>query len=162
VGVGFPLLRWVALVGLATGAVRASAFGPYRGKETGETALLRRLLDTLQPGDVLVADRSYCSYWIVALAAARGVHVVFRKHPLRHTDFRSGRRLGRDDPVVTWTKPPRPPWMTPAEYEALPATRTLREMRTQLTQPGCRVRERVVVTTLRDADRYANEDLVEL
>ena len=43
-GVGFPILRWVALLGLTTGAVLASAFGPWRGKQTGETALFRTLL----------------------------------------------------------------------------------------------------------------------
>src|SRR5205823_3933911 len=57
------------------------------------------------------AGRYYCSYWLIALAQARGVHVVFRQHQLRHTDFRRGRRLGRDDHVVTWNKPPRPKWM---------------------------------------------------
>lgn len=161
-GVGFPLLRWVALIGLATGAVLGSAFGPYRGKQTGETALFRTLLDTLRPGDVLVADRYYCSYWMVALALARGVHVVFRQHQLRHTDFRRGRRLGHDDHVVTWTKPQRPTWMQQADYDALPATLTLREMRTPITQPGCRVKELVVVTTLLDLDAYSKEDILDL
>src|SRR5260370_2914017 len=80
-GVGFPVLRWVAVLGLATGALLGSAFGPWRGKEAGETALVRTLLADLRPGDVLVADRYYCSYWMVALALARGVQVLFRKHP---------------------------------------------------------------------------------
>ena len=93
-GVGFPILRWVALLGLATGAVLDSAFGPYRGKQTGETALFRSLLKSLCLGDIVLADRYYCSYWLVALLQAQGVDVVFRKHHLRHTDFRSGRRLG--------------------------------------------------------------------
>lgn len=161
-GVGFPLLRWVALVGLATGALLASAFGPYRGKQTGESALFRTLLGDLRPGDVLVADRYYCSYWIVALARARGVHVVFRKHQLRHTDFRTGRRLGRDDHLVTWTKPKCPAWMEQTDYEALPQTLTLRETRTQITKPGCRVKELVVITTLLDHDAYAKEDILDL
>jgi len=161
-GVGFPLLRWVALVGLATGAVLASAFGPWRGKQTGETALFRTLLDDLRPGDVLVADRYYCSYWIVALALARGVHVVFRKHQLRHTDFRTGRRLGRNDHIVTWTKPQRPAWMEQADYDALPATLSLREVRTQITKPGCRVEELVVVTTLLDPAAYPTADILDL
>ena len=79
-GVGFPILRWVALLGLATGAVLDSAFGPCRGKETGETALFRSLLQSLRQGDVVLADRYYCSYWLVALLLANGVDVVFRKH----------------------------------------------------------------------------------
>jgi hypothetical protein len=161
-GVGFPILRWVALLGLATGALLASAFGPWRGKQTGETALLRTLLEELHPGDVLVADRYYCSYWIVALALARGVQVVFRKHQLRHTDFRTGRRLGRNDHVVTWTKPQRPAWMEQADYEALPATLSLREVRKQIATPGCRVQELVVVTTLLDPVTYALEDITDL
>ena len=161
-GVGFPILRWVALLGLATGAVLASAFGPWRGKQTGETALFRTLLDDLRPGDVLVADRYYCSYWVVALALARGVHVVFRKHHLRHTDFRTGRRLGRNDHVVTWTKPQRPAWMGQADYEALPATLSLREGRTRITTPGCRVKDLVVVTTLLDPDAYPLVDILDL
>jgi hypothetical protein len=161
-GVGFPIARWVALLGLATGALLASAFGPWRGKQTGETALFRTLLDDLERGDVLVADRYYCSYWLVALVLLRGVHVVFRKHQLRHTDFRTGRRLGRNDHVVTWSKPARPAWMERADYEALPTTLSLREVRTQITTPGCRVKDLVVVTTLLDANAYQMVDILDL
>src|SRR6266851_4269625 len=161
-GVGFPILRWVALLGLATGAVLDSAFGPYRGKQTGETALFRALLPSLRQGDVVLADRYYCSYWLVALLQAQGVDVVFRKHHLRHTDFRRGRRLGRNDHVVTWTKPQRPKWMDPETYAALPATLTLREVRGQVTTPGCRVQELIVVTTFLDDNAYPTEDILEL
>lgn len=161
-GVGFPLLRWVALIGLATGAVLDSAFGPYRGKETSELALFRTLLSTLNQGDVVVADRYYCSYWMVAILQAQGIDVVFRKHHLRHTDFRCGRRLGRNDHIVTWTKGPRPKWMDEATYESVPGTLELREVRTMVTTPGCRVKELVVVTTLRDDDSYTKEEILDL
>ena len=161
-GIGFPLLRWVALVSLATGAVFDSAFGPWRGKQTGETALFRTLLDGLQRGEVLVADRYYCSYWMVALAQLRGVHVVFRQHHLRHTDFRRGQRLGRHDHIVTWTKPARPKWMDAETYAALPATLTLRELRGKVTTPGCRVQELIVVTTFLDDNAFPVEDILEL
>ena len=161
-GVGFPLLRWVALLGLATGAVIDSAFGPWRGKQTGETALFRTLLERLQPGEVLVADRYYCSYWMVALAKQRGVLVVFRQHHLRHTDFRRGQRLGRHDHLVTWTKPDRPKWMDQETYDALPATLRLREVRGHTATPGCRVEELIVITTLLDEDDYPREEILEL
>ena len=161
-GVGFPLLRWVALIGLATAAVLDSAFGPCRGKETGETALFRTMLDSLRPGDVLVADRYYCSYWLIALAQARGVHVVFRKHQLRSTDFRRGRRLGHQDHVVTWTKPARPKWMDEDTYAELPNELAVREVRGSITTPGCRTRSIVVITTLTDAREYPREAILEL
>jgi IS4 transposase len=161
-GVGFPIIRWVAMLGLATGAVLDSAFGPYRGKQTGETALFRSLLSSLRPGDVVLADRYYCSYWLVALLLAQGVDVVFRKHHLRHTDFRRGHRLGRNDHIVTWTKPECPEWMDAATYETLPDTLALREMRTQLAIPGCRVEQIIVITTLCDPDTFPPADILEL
>ena len=46
-GLGFPLIRWVALISLATAAVEGFADGPYAGKATGETALFRQLLEEL-------------------------------------------------------------------------------------------------------------------
>jgi hypothetical protein len=49
IGLGFPLVRMVALISLATGVVRDLALGPYQGKDTGETALFRSLWDGLKP-----------------------------------------------------------------------------------------------------------------
>src|SRR5205823_15095920 len=67
-GVGFPMLRLVVRLSLATACLLDMAVAPYQGKETGETALLRQLLDAVNAGDLLVADRYYCTYWLVALA----------------------------------------------------------------------------------------------
>jgi hypothetical protein len=161
-GVGFPIVRWVALIALATGVVLDSAFAPYRGKQTGEPALLRAMLDCLRPGDVVVADRYYCSYWMVALLLAHGVDVVFRQHQLRKTDFRRGWRLGRNDHVVAWEKPKRPPWMDQATYDSLPPSLRLREVRGQVATPGCRVKQLVIVTSLRDDEVYATAEILDL
>src|SRR4029077_3410534 len=60
-GLGFPIARMVVLLSLATAMVKGLAIGPYAGKETGESALLRELLGRLGQGDILLADRYYCS-----------------------------------------------------------------------------------------------------
>jgi putative transposase len=161
-GLGFPIIRMVVLLSLATAALLDMAFGPYCGKETGETALLRQLLGAVPAGDVLLADRYYCSYWMVALAQGRGVDVVFRLHQLRAYDFRRGKRLGRDDHIVSWRKPQRPDWMDEATYVALPEHLTVREIRYQVRTPGFRVDELVIATTLTDATLYTQEDLADL
>jgi putative transposase len=150
-GLGFPMVRLVVLLSLATAALLGMAKGPYQGKETGETALLRQLLAEVPAGDILLADRYYCTYWLVALARAGGLDVVFRLHHLRVYDFRRGRRLGKDDHVVTWPKPQRPDWMDAATYAAIPEQLTVREIRFQVRTPGCRVEELVIATTLTDA-----------
>lgn len=161
-GLGFPVIRFVVLLTLATAALVDAALGPYSGKESGETALLRTLFESLRDDDVLVADRYYCSYWMLAMLQERGIDCVFRLHQLRLYDFRRGRRLGPDDHIVTWIKPQRPDWMDEATYAALPDSLTLREMRTRVTKPGFRVKELVVVTTLTDDASYPSADVLDL
>jgi len=65
-GVGLPIARAVAIISLATACVMDLAIGPYKGKETGETALLRSMLGSLVAGDVAVMDRYYCSFMMIA------------------------------------------------------------------------------------------------
>jgi hypothetical protein len=161
-GLGFPILRIVKAFSLATGAVCGAHWGPYQGKETGETALARELLDLFEPGDVLVADSHYCSYWIVALAQQRGLEVVFRQHHKRKTDFAQGRRLGRRDHVVRWKKGPRPKWMDQAMYDSLPDELVMRECEVRVEQDGFRTRQYVVATTFLDPEEVDREALAEL
>jgi putative transposase len=161
-GLGFPIVRLVVLLSLATAGLLGMALAPYEGKETGETALLRKLLADVPAGDVLLADRYYCSYWLVALAQARGLEVVFRMHQLRHYDFRRGQRLGPEDHLATWHRPRRPAWMDEATYATIPATLTVRELRTGIRAPGCRIQELAIATTLTDAEDFAKEDITDL
>jgi hypothetical protein len=146
----------------ATAALVGAAYGPVKGKESGETALFRTLLGQLQKGDVVVADRYFCSYWMLALLGQLGVDAAFRLHQRRHCDFRRGQRFGRHDHVVQWPKPQRPEWMDNATYESLPDELTLREVRVIIETPGVRVRSLVVVTTLLDVKQYSRNDIAEL
>ncbi len=61
-GLGFPIARALGILSLITGCMIAAAMGPFQGKQTGETALLRRLLAFFRPGDVAVGDRYFCNY----------------------------------------------------------------------------------------------------
>ena len=161
-GLGFPMIRLVVLLTFATASVVGAAFGPHQGKETGETALFRQLLGCLRAGDVVVADRYYCSYWMVALLQVLGVDVAFRLHQRRHYDFRRGQRLGPGDHVVVWAKPARPAWMDAETYAGLPEELTIREVRFRVTQPGYRSKEIIVATTLCDVRRYRKNDIADL
>src|SRR6516165_2604930 len=72
-GLGFPLARLVVVFCLATGVVLESAIGPAKGKRTGENTLFRSLWDGLEEGEVILADRAYCSYFDIAMLRDRGV-----------------------------------------------------------------------------------------
>ena len=161
-GLGFPMIRMVLLLSLATAAMTNMAYGPYQGKDKGEPALLRQLLGDVPAGTVLLADRYYCSYWMLALALARDLDVVFRLHQKRHYDFRKGQRLGPDDHIVAWHKPPRPDWMNEETYAALPETLQVREVRYTVATAGARTKNIVIATTLLDAEKYTADMLTDL
>jgi hypothetical protein len=86
--------------------------GPYQGKQTGEPALLRDLLQRLEAGDIAVADRFYCSFMMIALLLGQGTQVCARKHQKRHSDFRRGIRLGKHDHLIVWPRPAPPDSMS--------------------------------------------------
>ena len=161
-GVGLPIARAVAILSLATACVTDVAIGPYSGKQTGETALLRKVFDRLSEEDIAVMDRYYCSFMMIALLLAQGTQVCTRKHQRRHSDFRRGRRLGKYDHIIVWTRPVRPEWMDEATYEQIPETLELREIRYWVVEPGRRTRSIDVITTLTDAEQYTKEEIAQL
>ena len=162
IGLGFPLVRMVAIISLATGVARDLAMGPYRGKETGEPALFRALMDGLAAGEIVVGDRVFASYFGIAGLVQRGVDGVFRMHQRRKVDFRRGRCVGFEDQVVSWVKPERPEWMDEVTYAQSDGEMPVRELRFRVDQRGYRVHEIVLVTTLLDAELYTKEELADL
>lgn len=161
-GIGFPIARACAVLSLATTSLLELELGPYSGKETGETALLRKLLEAFSPGDVLVADRCYCSFLMIGLFLLRRVDVCVRLHQRRHTDFRRGKRLGKHDHLILWTKPLRPAWMDAVLYDALPDELVLRELDFQIVEPGRRCRSITIVTSLTDPQVYFKAEIATL
>ena len=153
-GLGFPIVRLVGLLCAATGAVLDAAIGPCLGKTGSEHALFRQLLGSIAAGDLILADRYYCAYFVIALLRAQGADVLFQQHQSRHTDFRKGLRLGSRDHVVAWVKPKAcPDWLTREQYDAFPDTLELREIK---------VNSKVLVTTLLCATQAPKKALAEL
>jgi hypothetical protein len=161
-GLGFPIVRLVVLLSLATAMVRDMALGPYAGKETGEPALFRELLEGVDPRTIFLADRYYCSYFLIALALLGRRDFVVRLHQCRKTDFGQTERLGEGDHLVEWKRPARPDWMDHAVYERIPKSITLRLVEVQVHEPGFRVESLTVATTLTDVDEYPREEIATL
>ncbi len=148
-GCGYPILRILALLSLATGLLSAWAMGPWR---QSELALLQTLWDGLRTGDVLLADRGFCSWGLLAMCLERKLDAVFRVKGPRRKDFRYGKRLSRDERLVEWKKPKEPAWtLTAAQWAALPQVLILRLVRCQLQTPGFRTQKVILVTTLLDS-----------
>lgn len=151
-GCGFPILRLTGLFSLATGLFTAWATGAWRGHEL---QLLNQLWDHFDPDDVLLGDRGFCSWGVLALCLHHRLHAVVRARGNKRSDFRRGQRLGRDERLVRWSKPSLQPRTIPAELWArLPSELTLRLVRCRIDHPGLRTREVILVTTLLEQVRY--------
>jgi hypothetical protein len=162
-GVGCPIARIVVVFSLAVGVVIDAAIGPYKGKQTGENNLFRRLLGCFLPGEIALADGYYASFWDFAFLLERGVDLVARAHHKRKLDFRNGLKLGPYDQVIRYWKPvQRPAWLDRATYERLPDSIQVRQLRYSIEQPGFRTRLITLATTLVDANRYSADALANL
>ena len=139
---------------MQSGLLLDAEVGPYSGKGTGETALLRKLMGALRAGDILVADSYYCTYWLLADCLARGVHVVMRNHHLRDDAPIDAQRLTKDQCVAVWTRPPRPAWMDEANYATMPETLKVRLVESINEQPGQRTEKITIATTLLNHKLY--------
>lgn len=148
-GVGFPIARACVVLSLANACIFNIAFGPYAGKETSEVALLRKVLDSFKPGDVLLADRFFCSYFMLVILKTMGVDVCMRLHQIRHVDYSNVEWLGDNDCIDTWYRPPKAKWMSQELYDSLPKQLKIRIISFN-AKTDRQTEPLVVVTTLLD------------
>ncbi len=178
-GCGFPVAKWLALFDLTTGVLR-SATAPLRSHEMSRSAAISR---ELEPGDVVLGERGFCSYAHLASLVRRGLHGVFRVHQKQIVDLTPGRAgarrgskdlpglprsrwvlaQGDSDQIVVWCKPKgKPSWMGTEEYATLPEEITVRELRYRVEVPGYRVRAITLVATLLDTATYPASSMADL
>jgi hypothetical protein len=158
-GCGFPVVAFVAVFCLATGALLDLALGKWFLHDLSLFYFVRK---SLVWGDILLADRGFCSYTEMALLWRRGVDSVMRMHQRRLTDFRRGTVLGVKDHVVCWHRPDQRRGLRRKDYRCLPKTLRVRELRYRVAVRGFRTREVTLATTLLDAQAYSAEALAEL
>ena len=174
-GCGFPMIKLLGLLDLATGMIVQLSMFCLATHEMSQAAAMTAML---RPGDVLLGDRGFCSFAHLALLALKKIDAVFRVHQKQIVDFtpnrahqrrgkkrhvrgrptsRFVRRLGKDDQLVQWVKPPKKPtWMTQQQYDQLPATLVIRELRYCINIPGRRTR---VVVMPRQIAMYLSKTL---
>ncbi len=99
---------------------------------------------------------------MIALLLGQGTQTCARKHHLRHSDFRQGRRLGKHDHlIVGLDHNAQRGWMRRLISKFLRPL-VLREIRFSIVEPGRRTKSIEIITTLIDADDYSKEDIAEL
>lgn len=157
-GLGFPIARACVVLSLAHACMEALAIGPYAGKDTGESALLRHVLDCFKPGEVLLADRYFCSFFMLAILKSRGVDVCMRLHQHRQVDLSKAQWLGDNDYIDTWTRPQKAKWMSQTLYDSIPERLPIRIVMLEAIE-NSRTEALEVVTTLLDPKAYPASEI---
>jgi Transposase DDE domain len=159
-GCGFPVLKFLLLFSLNSGAVLNVVMGSLHNHDL---RLLRQLREELQEGDILLGDRVYGEYHTLATLPQRGVDLVARLHQKRRIDFRRAQPLARNDGLFVFHKSPMPSTlMSPAQWRRLPEQITVRIIRFTASIRGFRQRRITLVTTLLDPELYPAEQLMAL
>lgn len=159
-GCGFPMMRLTAMFSLSSGALLNRACGPLA---THERTLWHELWDSLQQGDVVLADRGFCGYADFGLLLGQGVDCVMRLHGRRSVGVREIEKLGKGDYLVEWIKSkPHPDWISKEDWQQMPDTLTVRHITFKVPVPGLRTQEVTVATTLIEPDKYPASAFAEL
>ena len=159
-GCGFPVLKFLVLFSLSSGAILRVVTGHWRNHDV---RLLRGLLDALQKGDILLGDRAYGDYLTLASLPKQGVDVVARLHGSRKVDYRKAlKRLGRHDGLFEWSKGyEKSKLLSLAQWRKVPQTIVVRIICFDAVVRGRKLRIRLV-TTLLDPLAYSAPKLVAL
>ena len=181
-GCGFPTAHLLVLFHAQSGLLLDAWASPLR---TGDLAQVPEAHMHLDAGDVLIGDESFSSYAHLAMLMRLGLHGLFPLHRRRVADFTEGRphstagggrdrvagaarsrwvrSLGEQDQLVEYFKPrDLPAWMSRQEYDALPASIVVRELRRTVRRPGLGSVTLKMVTTLLDPAGYSAAELLEL
>jgi len=154
----FPMMRFVVLFSLWSGAILAAAPGSLA---VSELSLLAQLFGQLAKGDIVIGDRGFGCYPLIGLLR-QTLGVDFIGRTTRRIDGRRRlQRLERNDWLIEWKKGAVPsPWMSLLQWQGLPATLTLRAVKGSLFQKGFRVRQVTVITTLLNAKEYPAREIL--
>jgi hypothetical protein len=159
-GCGFPLIKFLVLFSLSSGAIVRVALAHWKNHDL---RLLHGLWNALEKGDILLGDRAYGEYLTLAALPPRGVDVVARMHGARRVDFRKAiKRLGRHDGLFQWDKGyQQSEILNSQQWSQVPAQISVRLLRFDAVIRR-RKKRITLVTTLLDPVAYPAHELIGL
>lgn len=182
-GLGFPTSHLLLTMDQASGLLVDCVDSPLY---TGDVSKTPSAHQHLSEGDIILGDDAFAGWAHLALILQAKLHAVMPAHHMRIVDFTPDRAhvtreqntskksagqprsrvvktLGTDDQIVEYFKPKnKPAWMDPEQWEPLPESITVREIRRTVKRDGFRPITATIVTTLLDPEAYPADQLIEL
>ena len=163
-GCGFPVMGIVGLLNMSNGSWEAFTTGTWK---LHDARAAQRLLGFVEEGDLILADRAFCSYELFTRIQARGAECLMRLHQARHRklDWRKGKKVSPFERLITWHKPvkqSKASELSAEEWDALPETITVRYIKMGYEDRAGEKQMMVVVSTLLDPEKHDGIELIDL
>lgn len=162
-GCGFPTMGVVGLLNLSHGGWEDFVTCHHTEHDLHGAS---RLLSHVNSGDLILADRAFCSYELIARIQQGGGHVLMRLHQARHKklDWRKGRKISARERIVTWKKPSRPPGsaLSSEQWNELPSEMSLRYIKMKFEDRSGRMKSLVLVTDLLNSVQHDALEMADL
>lgn len=155
---GYPQVRLVALMAVRSHMLRSAAFGPCKGKKTGEQELARQLWDDVPDDAVVLMDRNFINYALFyqlshdSKGARRARDWVTRSKS--NLKWKTLRQLGPGDELIELTLSSS----ARKENPSLPKAMQARAIRYQIKG----FRPEILLTSLLDPVEYAANEIIAL
>jgi hypothetical protein len=153
-GCGFPMMRILAVFSLASGALLSYMQGPL---SCGENTLFKKLTASFSIGDIILADRGFCSFALFVELMKMSVDAVIRMREKMIKNYVIVCKLGKDDFIIKWTRP-----LQLSKEKHLPEVLYLRMIKYNISCRGFRTESVTVLTTLSDHISFPAQEFAEL
>lgn len=163
-GCGFPVMGLVGVLDLSSGCIVGQRDSV---QNTHDLKGAHQLLDCFGPEDIMLGDRAFCTYGLIAGLLEGGTHSVTRLHQSRAKTlkWKSEQRLDRHSVLVEWRRKPSPDLRSPftaEQWSALPRTLKVRLVRARCPGRDGKMRTVYLVTTLLDPVSHPSSDIAAL
>lgn len=182
-GLGFPMSHLLLMMDHRSGLLIDCVDSPMNTSDPSQTPPMHA---HLREGDILLGDVAFVGWAHLALISQAKLHAVMPVHQRRiisftphrkHANPRKGKStghtgkprspviktLGVEDQLVKYPKPiEKPAWMDQQQWESLPESIIVREIRRTVKRNGFRPIIVTIVTTLLDPEKYPADELIDL
>jgi len=162
VGCGFPSARALAYFCLFTGTLLSYRLG---NKKSHELLLLRDQLKTFNVGDILLADKMFCTFYDIYQLKESEVDSAITPAKRKPKTVKTALKvLAKDNLLIQWDKPvyTKSTSYSKQDYNKLPEKLTLRQIKVTVKNEGFRVKTFYIITTLLDEKKYTTKEIADL
>ncbi len=160
-GCGFPVMGALAVYSLDSGAIMSVHPAPWKSHDV---RLFFDARDAFHENEIIVGDRAFGGYSVLAMLKQKNCDGVMRMHHARKLPNVKDGKIGDNEWIVTWKKGvwSKHSAMSEEIHESLDDEIKVRIIYRKIARKGFRIKDLWIVTTLLDKEEYPSDYVLNL